>query len=202
MSGKVLDAPPVAGGNPPVAGDPVPPAGDKPAGAPGDTGKPVDPPAVPDKYDVKLPDGVKLDEKAFATFSELAKADKLSNDQVQKYTDLYAQMQAGETAARTAAFEEWRSASFAEVQADRELGGANFEATRAAVHAALSRFDPKGEVSALLVQSGLDRRIEFVRMFNLIDQRTREDKVPGTGGGAPPSGEKSIANRMWPDLPK
>lgn len=159
-------------------------------------GAKVDEPAVPEKYEFKLPEGYELDEGALKVFEPALKDLKLTNDGAQKLVDAYAQVQKLQLEESEKAFnaqvEKWAE----DVKADKELGGQAFEQTRTDALRAVGKYGTP-ELKALLNQTGLGNHPEFVRFFTRIGKSLKEDDpivTAGTAGGS----EKSIEERLWP----
>jgi hypothetical protein len=120
------------GGAPPAEGEPkpdaTPPAADPPAADPpaaADPPKPDDPPApeegkgdppaepvVPEKYDLKLPDGVTLDENLVEIATPLFKENKWSNEIANQAVGVFAKVQQSQAAA----FEDMKANNDAELR--------------------------------------------------------------------------------------
>lgn len=108
----------------------------KPADAPKEEGEQQEdaPQGAPETYELELPDGMVLDEAAFALAEPVFRELNLSNEQASKLAGLYPQLaQAGQTAASQAIIGEvvaQRKAWATETQNDPTYGGANFEASK------------------------------------------------------------------------
>jgi hypothetical protein len=195
-----------------LGGDPsAAPAAD-PAKAAADPAKPADPAAkptvdpakpvvtgAPEKYEFKFAPDVVVDTAALEAFTPVLKGLNLTQDQAQQLVDIYAaQTQAQSTAfgakLQDPAFaveqaglmlanhrDTWASA----IKADKDIGGANFDANVQTAQRALARFGSP-ELKGLLETTGLGNHPALVRAFVQIGKQIRED-TPDYGslnGGA------------------
>lgn len=160
-------------------------------------------PVVPEKYELKAPEGQTLDALGLDTFTPIFKEIGLTQEQAQKLVDTQfqvttkaleaAQKKIGDdVAAETAA---WAKAC----REDKEFGGANFEANRKIADRAYAVFAPEG--SALrkeLLSSGYASHPEFVRLFWSIGQKLAESNPPA--GGATPRANGTAAALLYPSM--
>lgn len=79
-------------------------------------------PAAPEKYDLKMPEGVSPDTKILEGFEPMAREMGLSNENAQKLVDLYAKHVDGLQQAQTAALDAQRKEWVAEIQKDPKHG--------------------------------------------------------------------------------
>jgi len=146
----------------------------------------------PDSYDLKLPEGFDAPEGLMASFKEMAKELKLSNEDAQKMVDL-AVKQAQEIDSRNqqvwaAQREAWRE----ELTEDPKYGGKNLEATLRDAARVFRLYGNEAVVEALNA-FGLGDHPEFVKMFARIGRAFREDRlVEGEKGAAEPKSPESI----------
>lgn len=148
--------------------------------------KPAEKPAVPEKYEFKAPEGVRLDDSVVAGFSEAAKRLNLSQDDAQSLINelspkiAESQKQAQEIA-MSKAREEWANTS----KVDKEFGGDNFNKNISVAKKAIDAF-ATDEMKQLLEQSGLGSHPEVIRTFFRMGQKISEDgHVPASGTKAP-----------------
>jgi len=96
-----------------------------PAAPPAPEGKSLlssEAPSVPEKYDLKMPEGVSPDTKILEGFEPLAREMGLSNENAQKFVDLYAKHVAGLEQAQIASLDTQRKEWVAEFQKDPKHG--------------------------------------------------------------------------------
>ena len=87
-----------------------------------------------------------------------------------------------------------------EVKADKDLGGANFDANLKQGQSALRRFGSEA-LTKLLDDSGLGSHPEFVRLFAKVGKAIAEDSVAGTTGGTrQDSSEQQILQQLYPKM--
>jgi len=198
--GTIVTTP--AGQTPPAAPpQPVPPAGDaeKPTTEGTETGKPPAKPAVPEKYDLKLPEGSLLEPSAVEQISSFAKEQGLSNEAAQKLLEResksfasYVEKQKTELVKQTA---EWLEAA----KTDKEIGGEAFGQNAELAKRVVERYGSESFKKALN-ESGLGNHPELVRFVARIGKAMSEDQlvIPGTQSGGP----KSAADTLYPNQPK
>lgn len=141
-------------------------------------------PEVPDTYELTMPEGMEPDaallDKATPLFREL----KLTGEQAQKLSDLYAGKLAETRKAQLDAWngllDGWRSAA----QSDPEIGGAKFAENVGAAKTALDRFGTP-ELKKALDQYGMGNHPELIRFCCRVGRALGEDRlVDGKAGGA------------------
>lgn len=151
---------------------------------------------VPEKYEIKTPEGVPLDEAALAEFEPIAKELKLTNEQAQKLADIHTKrMQETERANA----EQWKQTTAKwvdDVKADKEIGGANLDTSVRHAQAALNKFGTP-ELRAQMDATGMGNHPELVRVFARIGKAMAEDNFIQSGKdgvvGDP-------AKRMFPSM--
>ncbi len=145
------------------------------------------PALVPDKYELKLPEGSQLDAKAIERISAVAKTQKLSNDAAQALLEsedagiaAYAESQKQQVAEKTKAW-------VTEIQNDKELGGDAFSHNAELASRVLNRYASES-FREILSQTGLGNHPELVRIFTRIGKAMSEDQLilPGSQGGSVP----------------
>lgn len=171
---------------------PTPPAAAAPAAPPAPTAlatpPPADPPAapaapvIPEKYDLKLPDGAHLDASAIEAVSAQAKALKLTNEQAQALLTEQDKAVAQYAAKQQAEWAEQGQKWVAEIKADPEIGGATFDASISKAKQAVEKFGTPAFREAL-ESTGLGNHPEVVRVFARIGRAMSEDKLV-TGAGS------------------
>jgi hypothetical protein len=158
-------------------------------------------PVVPEKYELKAPEGLTLDATALDAFTPVFKELGLTQAQAQKLVDAQGALTAkaaeaankkmgDDIAAETAA---WAKAS----REDKEFGGANFEANAKIANQALAAFGTE-ELKKELTTSGYANHPAFVRLFWQIGQKLGESTAPAHGN--PPASAKSAASVLYPSM--
>jgi hypothetical protein len=126
----------------------------------------------------------------------------LKPDAAQKLVEIHASVLASAQAKATAAFEAQQKAWVSEVTADKELGGANLEASTKIAQRAVERFGSPA-IKQLLNESGLGNHPELVRMFHRIGKAVAEDRVSGTtasqSGTAKPT-QEALLRQQFPSM--
>ena len=131
--------------------------------------------AVPEKYDLKVPEGFVLDEAVMGEFTELAKEAKLSQEAAQKFADLHAKL-AKEASQRLIGqwektIEGWQT----EAKADPEIGGADHEEKLATAKLGLKKFGTP-ELSQLMDDLFVGNHKEFIRLFYRLGKIAQDPK--------------------------
>lgn len=172
-----------------------------------DKGKTGD--GVPDKYDLKLPDGSKLGQADIEATAAFAKENGLTQGQAE---NLLKSREEALTATRTAeteaikqSIEGWEGS----IRADKTLGATYEDTVRIAGQGFERAFpgtvDAKGvkvpsEISTFLKISGLGSHPDVVRHFFKFGLESGEDQHKrGSGNGDAP--KKTAAQRMYATLP-
>lgn len=150
-------------------------------------------PVVPEKYELQLPEGMTLDEPAFAEFSAVAKEIGLTQEQAQKVAavQIAREQKSAEETAKVIA--DWDKAS----QSDAEFGGDKFTANLAVVKRGLDAFATP-ELKGMLGKYGLVNNPEILRYFYRVGNAIGDDKVIRQNSAS--TGEKSIAKTLYPHL--
>lgn len=208
------------GGTPPPAPEP-PNAGDKlyppPAPPPAPQVDPAAPPAppappepgkqgtdgnarvVPDKYDLKLPDGSLLDAKATEKVSSFAKEMKLTQTEAQAVLERESALLASYVDNQKQHLAQQQKEWVESVKVDKELGGDNFNKNIEMAKRVVDRYGTDSFKKALN-DSGLGNHPELVRFVSRIGKAMSEDQLvlPGTS----PAGKKSLEDIFYPQPTK
>lgn len=171
-------------------------AADKPKDAEGDKEKK----GAPEKYEFKVPDGVELDETLVNEFTPLAKELNLDNEGAQKLVDLYTKTRAADIQklydALAQTHEKWVGAA----KADKEIGGANFDANVAIAKKAMNEASLGGGKNLVeaLNETGAGNHPEIIRFFYRVGKLMADDKFD-TGKGQSTSSEDK-AKALYPSM--
>ena len=148
-----------------------------------------------DTFEFKHPDGGELDQAAVKDFRPIAKELGLKPDAMQKLVGFYASRQAQNVEQFTQAQAAWT----AEIKADKEYGGANFDESMRFAKATMDHIGDPALVN-FLNTSGLGNHPVFFKAFAKIGKTFAPDKPPA--GGRTPSGEVSTADAFFPTMKK
>lgn len=166
---------------------------DKSQGTPEDKAK-DETSQVPEKYDLKVPEGFALDEAVSKEFTALAKESKLSQEQAQKFADLHAKLMKDASQRLVSQWEKTIEGWQAEAKADPEIGGANHEEKLATAKFGLKTFGTP-ELAQLMDDLFVGNHKEFIRLFYRLGKIAQDPKfVEAEGVGAP----KSDAEVLYP----
>ena len=180
----------------------------QPAGEPGN--KPIDPPAdksgeqkvkeetkpaVPEKYDIKVPEGQEIDKDALSVFEPVAKELGLSNEQAQKLVDIYGKAIAPKLLQQQADSWQKQVSDWSEaVKNDKEIGGKNLTENISVAQKALDTFGSP-VLKEFLETTGLGNHPELIKAFVKIGKSIGEDKFHLNGD----SGHKDPASVLYPN---
>lgn len=154
-----------------------------------------------------MPEGVTADATAIANFAPVLKGLNLTQDQAQQLVTTYAneqnrialdfskQLEKPEFAVQQAGvmLNGHREAWAAAVKADKDIGGANFDANVQTAQRALARFGTP-ELKDLLNTTGLGNHPALMRLFVAVGKQIRED-VPNYGASG--GNRKATADVFW-----
>jgi hypothetical protein len=172
----------------------------EPTKAEGDKAKPETKVGAPEKYaDFKLPEGVEVDPKAMAAFAPVAKELGLSQEQAQKLVDLQTNVLKQSAEAQQEAWNGILKGWHDESKADKEIGGAGFDANIALAVKTLTKFGTP-ELRAALDATGTGNHPEFIRLLVRVGNAIGEDKL--IVGGNPAGATKTMAETMFPNQVK
>lgn len=181
---------------PPVAPPPAAPAGEsKPAEAPppqSGEGKPQE--STPAEFTIKVPEGVNADPKLLASFTEFAKANKISPEEAQKFADAFVASQQERIDAVVEQHTKWAE------ETKKELG-ADFKASIDAAKKAVTTFGDK-DLLQVLNQTGLGNHKSVIKFLAAIGKKVSEDKI--VHGSAPAGGEEppKMEELLYPTMKK
>lgn len=159
---------------------------------------------IPEKYELKIPDGSLLDPKRIEAISEYAKEQKLSNEEAQamltrESTAVTEHVQAQRSELKTQS-EKWLS----EAHADKEIGGDKFNESVEVAHRAMSEFFPGTQIKEFMNVTGFGNRADIIKGFLRMGRLMQDAKIQapnGTGDSAP---KGSVVSRIYdhPTSPK
>lgn len=157
------------------------------------------PPVVPDKYDLKLPDGSLLHASHVEKIATDAKALGLSQEQAQGMLNRESQLRASYVEAAQEELNQKSEAWVEEIRADKELGGAEFERTAEMSKRFIDRF-ADAETKQTLNDTKLGNHPGLVRMIARAAKLMSEDTmvIPGAQVGVQ---KKSAADILYGSTP-
>lgn len=153
-------------------------------------------PGAPEKYDLKVPDGMTLDESALAEFDPVARELNLSNEQAQKLADIYSKRMTELAQRQQESWKETTAKWVDNVKADKEIGGQNLDTSVRHAQAALTKFGTP-ELKAQMDATGMGNHPELVRVFARIGKAMAEDTfVQSSRDGV----QSDPAKKMFPSM--
>lgn len=161
-------------------------ADDKPAASPA--------PKAPEQYaDFTLPEGMQAHPEISTQFKALAKELDLTQEQAQKLIDLDVKRSQAHAEAAKQQSDQW----FAQLQSDKEIGGADMSAKAAIAAGALNKFGTP-ELKTLLEQTGLIVHPEVVRAFYRAGKAISDDTMVTGNAGVVPKAARDHASALYP----
>lgn len=156
--------------------------------------------AVSEPFEVKAPEGMKVDAAELKAYSTFAKESGLSQEQASKALSYYAQLEAKQQQAVVKQADVW----YGELEKDSEIGGAKFAESQADLQKALVRFDADGQVRKLLEESYLDNHPALVKMLVRVGRGLKEDGQPAekTPGQGKRLTTQERRQKFYDDMPK
>jgi hypothetical protein len=153
--------------------------------------KPAEP-AVPESYELKMPDGVQLDSAAAEEFTAIAKELKLSAADAQKVADVGAKMAQRQAEAHANLVESWVE----QVKTDKDIGGDKLDENLGIARKAIDTFGSP-ELKTLLNSTGMGNHPEFVKLAVKVGKAISEDRFVQ---GSPKGAETDMAKKMFPSM--
>lgn len=151
------------------------------------------------EIEIKLPEGYEADATAIGDFKKLAKEVGLTSESAQKLFDFNAKLQQAQAKAQEVAADQQEKAWEAELKADPDFGGKNFEGSKVLLNKLLVKFDDKDKGARKAIgASGLGSQPAVVKFLHRIAKSMAEDKVgAGAGSGGEPvlSEDEKLAAR-------
>lgn len=135
---------------------------------------------APEKYELKPPEGMTLDEAQFQAFEPVFRKHNLSQEAVQEIVDLYAGQRKAETEAASTAIKTQADAWGKDLAAHPDLGGKNLAETTRVALSAMSRFG-SDDLRFLLNGTGLGNHPVVVEFFHKVGKAMAEDGNFATG---------------------
>lgn len=172
--------------------------GDKPTG---DEPKADDAPqGAPETYeDFTMPEGVTLDPEVAGDLKVLAKELNLPQESAQKVADLGAKLAQKWGADLQKQVDDTSAAWVDAAKADKEIGGDKLAENLGLAKTTLDKFGTP-ELRTLLNTSRLGNNPEVIRLLSKVGRAISDDNR--ITGGSATQAPKSLAERMYPNLPK
>jgi hypothetical protein len=150
---------------------------------------------APAPLELKIPDGIEVDEAAMSSFKEVLVDPALSpNERGQKLVELFfAQQEAAAKASETnwtKIQEDWQN----EVKADKDLGGSKLEGTLSTIAKAIDQYGSQ-EVREALDMTGAGNNPHVIRFIHKLASQLQEGRPVIPGG--PPARSATPAERLY-----
>lgn len=153
---------------------------------------------APEKYEFKLPEGMKLDDAQSTEFSAVAKELNLTQEQAQKLVDLQAKYVEGQNKSHSENWTKTVDGWAQEARNDPEYGGAKFNESIALARTAVDKFGDKALKEALSL-TGAGNHPALVRFMVKVGKAVSEDTVHK---GSPPAQSIDPVKSFYPSMNK
>jgi hypothetical protein len=149
---------------------------------------------VPEKYELKLPEGSLLDQTAIDRIAQIAKEHKLSNEEAQGELEREHEAVASFVEGQQAAFQKQTQAWFETCQNDKDVGGVAFKENAEIAKRAIEHFFD-GETKKILNETGWGNHPDLFKGFVKLGRMLSDDKLvmPQSQGG----GQRSKAEILY-----
>lgn len=148
---------------------------------------------------LKFPEG--FDAGAAKELEQLAKDSGLKGEAAQKLVEFTAKQEAARASALQQHLDNTKKQWVEAVKGDKELGGANYDATVKLARQALNRF-VDADTKKMLAETGLGNHPGLVRAFHAVGKAIAEDTVAGGHGSSAPSTKSAedIFRETYPSM--
>lgn len=161
-----------------------------------------DKPQVPEKYELSMPEGWTVDEKALEAFTPIMKELGCSNEQAQKLADVFVKQVSARRSADIELLANEVKGWEEELRNDEEIGGTKLSENLSYTAKVLMKYGGP-DVRQLLDDTGLGSHPGFVRMMVKLGKAVSNDEwVDGTQGAAKSYLDMSDEERTRALLPK
>lgn len=162
--------------------------------------KPDEQPKAED-IQIKLPEGVKVDEKFMGDFTKVAKELGLKSDGAQKLVDLHLQFvdklskEFADNATKQQ--DEW----YQSLEKDPDIGGSKLKETAVSVHKAVEKFGGK-EFREAVDEAGLGNWPPLVKFLHKVGLALKDDTAgKEKGASTPANDEEAFIRELYPNSP-
>lgn len=154
-------------------------------------------PVVPEKYDLKLPEGSLLDPAVVEKVASFAKEKGLTQDQAQAVLDQRNEAVGEFVTNQQTGLKKMVDSYLETAKADPEIGGANAKEAFEVAKRFVDRY-ASPEFKRVVNETGLGNHPELIRLMYRAGKAMAPDKlvVPGAQGGGTP---KSVADIFYPN---
>ena len=150
--------------------------------------------------DFTIPEDIQANEALLGTATDKFKELGLSQEQAQGIVDLSPEIA---KTIQQAEYQKWHKKTLDwknEVETDSEIGGANYNDTKAKIEKTLLQFDKGGELTDFLIETRAGNNPAMVKFLLNVANKTSEGKFE-KGSTVPPK-ELSDAELFYPELAK
>lgn len=138
---------------------------------------------VPEKYEFKFPEGMKVGDEVINKFTSVAKDLGMSQENAQKLMDLAMENAAAQLKSNVDAWDAKRMEWVNELKSDKEFGGDKLPETITRAKRALSSFSTPSFIDFLEV-SGFGDNAELIKFLARVDKKIGEDTIHNGNGSA------------------
>jgi hypothetical protein len=153
------------------------------------------------KYDLKMPDGVEVDQELLDTLGPQFKEIGLTNGQAQKLSDAYVKTLQDRASKQAEGWAKTIGKWADDAKADKDIGGDNWDGTVASATRAVNKLGTPA-LKEFLNASGGGNHPELIRFMSKVGAMIREDN-PASGGAGGDGKPAEPAHVLFPsDAPK
>lgn len=156
------------------------------------------PAGVPEKYDLKMPDGIALDTEMMAKYEPLFREANLTNEAAQKLVDQFANDTKAQAESANASVVKQHDAWVESCKGDTEFGGQKFGESIKHAQSFIAKYGTP-ELKQFLNTTGAGSHPELVRAFVRAGKAMAEDVIVQGKSEAP---AKSPALQIFPTMHK
>lgn len=151
---------------------------------------------VPEKYELKLPEGSLLSESRVEKLTAIAKQKKLSNEEaqalVESENESLREFASSQYEGLKKTSDQWLTAA----KADKEIGGEKFNEVVEVAHRAVSHFSNGDQsIKEFLDKSGMGNKPEVIKFFYNIGKTLQPAKI--IGSGVTPPSKPNVIDRLY-----
>jgi hypothetical protein len=155
------------------------------------------------EIELKLPEGIKVDDTLFSEFKTVAKELGLDSAKAQRLLDLQVRTAQDFDKKVDAAWEQTRTEWVEKAKSDKEFGGANYDASIKSARLAVNKFGG-AEFKKFLNDFGIGDHPELIRFMAHVGKAFGEDRTAGTtaaGTSAPQNPtQEDILRARYPSM--
>jgi len=159
------------------------------------------PAAVPEKYELKAPEGMQLDASAIEAATPIFKDLGLTSEQAQKLSDVYASQMARMAQQQRETWTKQHEGWVSDMKADAEFGGEKFASSLSTMSHVIGKVmgSEADAFKQMLDMTGAGNHPQMARLLYRVGKALGEDGLV-RGGPAGAMTENDLANSLFPTM--